>query len=98
MAVNVNGMVGHREIADPDAHAITQSHGIESMPGNTRLLNVHKLKSSIVMMRGVALPGIDVVCREQEHEVAVHGANLRSLGCVTQKPIIPIAICTISSA
>ena len=29
----------------------------ESIPGNTRLLKLNRLKSSIVMIFGVALPG-----------------------------------------
>ena len=69
------------------------------MPGNTRLLKVHRLKSGIVVdVRRVAA-GLDVVGVEQEDEVAVDPAmSVGSFGWTTKKPIMPIAICTISSA
>ena len=52
---------------------------IESMPGKMRLLNVNRLKSSIVMIFGVYAAGLDVVGVEQEHEVAVDLVDQRML-------------------
>ena len=58
VAVQVDRMVGHRQVADADAHAVVLPHRPSGRcPGNTRLLKVNRLKSSIVMIFGVALPG-----------------------------------------
>ena len=93
-------MVGHGEIADRAcARARRAAPTIGSMPGNARLLKVHRLKSIIVRdLRRVAA-GIDVVGAQQEHVVAVHRAcSSGSRGWTTKMPIMPIAICIISSA
>ena len=42
-----------------------------SMPGKTRLLKVHRLKSSIVLTFGRVAAGLDVVGVQHEDEVAV---------------------------
>ena len=100
VAVQVDRMVGHRQVADADAHLVALRRTTSgSMPGKTRLLKVQRLKSSIVLTFGVVAAGLDVVGVEQEHEVAVDRGDRRVLrGWVTKKPIMPIAICTISSA
>ena len=45
--------------------------GSTSMPGNTRALNVHMLKSVISVTFGSDAPGVDVVAAHDEDEVAV---------------------------
>jgi hypothetical protein len=48
----------------------------------------------------VALPGSmsNALSRKQKSRSTSSISGCRPFGCVTQKPIIPIAICTISSA
>lgn len=53
MTVKMDRMAGHAEIADADAHPVVLPHVQESMPGKTRLLKVNRLKSSMVLTRGV---------------------------------------------
>jgi hypothetical protein len=56
MAVQVDGVVGHGQIAHADAHlvALTPPAGDA---GKARLLKVQRLKSVISLMRGVMVPG-----------------------------------------
>ncbi|MCY1376647.1 hypothetical protein D9M69_641560 [compost metagenome] len=70
------------------------------MAGNTRLLKLQMLKSVMVLTLGVALPGSTsrLPSRKQKSRCTGSMSGWFSFGCVTQKPIIPIAICTISSA
>ncbi|MCY1524589.1 hypothetical protein D9M68_595300 [compost metagenome] len=71
-----------------------------SMAGNTRLLKLQMLKSVMVLTLGVALPGSTskLPSRKQKSRSTFSISGCSAFGCVTQKPIIPIAICTISSA
>jgi hypothetical protein len=55
--VQVDRVVGHRQVADADAHLVHVRTTSGSMPGKMRLFQLHRLKSSIVMIFGVALPG-----------------------------------------
>jgi hypothetical protein len=57
VAVHVDRVVGHRQVADPDAHLVARARDEGSMPGKARLFQVHRLKSSMVLTLGVALPG-----------------------------------------
>ncbi len=53
MAVQVNGVVGHGQVTNPYAHLVIFRTHKGEIPGNTRLFQVHKLKSSMVMIFGV---------------------------------------------
>ena len=68
------------------------------MPGKARLFHVHRLKSSIVLTFGVKLPGSTsyALMRKQKSRSTRYWRGLR--GCTMNMPIIPIAICVISSA
>ena len=71
----------------------------ESMPGKIRLFQVHRLKSVISATLGVAAPGSMsyALSRKQKSRCTSSINGCWAFGCVTQKPIMPIAICTISS-
>ncbi len=70
------------------------------MPGKTRLFQHQRLKSSMVMILGVALPGSmsKALSRKQKSRSTSLIWGWRLLGCVIQKPIMPMAIWVISSA
>jgi hypothetical protein len=92
-------MVGHGEIADPDPHLVVlgddERIDARETPGCSRSrVEVGHRHDTL----GTIGAGIDVVGREQEGEVPVDAAwKAGSLGWTTKKPIMPIAICTISS-
>ncbi len=72
--------------------------GSGSMPGKTRLFQVHMLKSVISETRGSAVPGSIGVGAHHEDEVAIDAPEvLGSRGCTMNMPIMPMPICTISS-
>jgi len=54
--VQMDRVVGHGEIAHADAHRSPSRTLRLSMPGKARLFQVHRLKSSMVLTCGVALP------------------------------------------
>ena len=67
------------------------------VPGKARPLNVKMLKSSITFGLGVAEPGsIHHSCGNRQKSRSIRRRGAR--GWMTRKPIIPIAICTVSSA
>ena len=68
------------------------------MPGKTRLFQVQMLKSSMVLMRAVMVPGSISYADIRKQKSRSTRCNSGSRGCTTSEPIMPIAICTISSA
>ena len=69
----------------------------DAVPGNALALNVKMLKSSITEGLGVAAPGgINHSARKMQKSRSIRGVS-GFLGWMMKKPIIPIAICTISS-
>ncbi|MCY1537855.1 hypothetical protein D9M68_733670 [compost metagenome] len=71
-----------------------------SMAGNTRLFQHQMLKSVMVLIFGVLLPGStsNALSRKQKSRSTALMCGCWALGCVTHMPIMPMAICTISSA
>ena len=70
------------------------------MAGKIRLFMAQMLKSVMVLTLGVLLPGSTskaLSSRQKSRSTSLMCGCL-PLGCVTQKPIMPMAICTISSA
>ena len=68
------------------------------MPGNARPLKVKMLKSSHGAGVRRRRAGLDPPLVREDAEVAVDAAASARRGWMTRKPIIPIAICTVSSA
>ncbi|MOA39568.1 hypothetical protein D3C78_1613600 [compost metagenome] len=65
-----------------------------------RLFHAQILKSVMVLTLGVLLPGSTskALSRKQKSRSTSSISGCLFLGWVTQKPCMPIAICTISSA
>ena len=67
------------------------------MPGKARLLNVKMLKSSMTAVLGVMVPGsTNHMCVKMQKSRSTCRSG--SFGWITRKPIMPMAIWTISSA
>ena len=71
------------------------THG--SVPGNTRLLNVNRLKSFMMFGLGVAVPGSMNHSPSMTTKWRSTFGTSGTFGWMTKKPIMPIAIWTISS-
>ena len=91
-------MIGHGEIADAHAHAVTKANRQRIDAGkHAAVPGPHVEISHLVHLRQIGA-GIDQVRAHDEDEVAIDRAELdRSRGCTTIIPIMPIAIWTISS-
>ena len=67
------------------------------MPGKMRLFQVHRLKSVISMIRGTYVPGSMSKAFSMIRKSRSTRRKDGSFGWTTNMPIMPIAICTISS-
>src|SRR5450830_1292139 len=80
MAVQVDRMIGHGQVADADAHAVVLPHRqrIDAGEGATVPGPQVEVEHGVDLGRGGAR--IDVVSVEQEHEIAIDAHEIRILG------------------
>jgi hypothetical protein len=94
VAVDVDGVIGHGEIAHAYADPVAPAH--------YKVIDARKHaavpRPEVEFDHGVHArrhaAGLDVECVQKKHEIAVEALR----GCTNRNPIMPIAICTISSA
>jgi hypothetical protein len=97
-AVHVDRVVPHRQVADADAHALAGAATSGSMAGNTLELKVQRSKSCSTDGSGARCPGAAPSCAAAARSRGRRAAGSPARGWMMNRPIMPIAICTISSA
>ena len=91
-------MIHRAEVAEADSHALARFATQRlRCPGTTLLLNVSTLKSVISIGFGRRRARVDPPLAEHEDEVAIDRGPVGSRGWTTNMPIMPSAICVISS-
>ena len=99
VAVNVDRVVGHRQVADADAHAIALAHG-EVIDAREHAAVPRPEVEVEHCRRPSACSAPGSMSKALMRNTKSRSTRMKSgfFGCTTMKPIMPIAICTISSA
>src|SRR5450830_1274743 len=80
VAVQVDGMIGHRQVTDADAHAVVLPHRQRIDAGEGPAVPGPQIEVEHGVDLGRGGTGIDVVGIEQEDEIAIHTHELRIFG------------------